>query len=408
MRLRRGRALVLFVHGTRPLELGDAPGPPGAVHDDPVAPGGVRRPAGDPDDGRREVSVEGRLRRVEPVVQPRPLPPPHARERQGHHRLRLRQGPDLHLLRLRVRRRDVPEHRQDMEVDHLLASARGVRLRRTVKHRPVRLPRDPGRALLRDLLPHPALAPPGRPRPRGLPHPLRDRPGSLLPPHARRRPQARPAHPHTPRETRPHPLKILPPAPGLQGQDELLRPQLGHLPHRLARRHRAKNQDARLLRRQRDRQAAARTRRRPRRRRLLPVAQVLPRRRRRARRHRPRLRLGKRPLLEHLRRQGQAHRPPPGPRRPPPSPTRPNHRAGGRRLDGRSPPRPAPAPTRRPSVASRAARLDLTARPRSSVACATAASSAHPPWACGPVAPHSAARRRVSSSPTGRRHAAAH
>ncbi|KAK3062803.1 hypothetical protein LTR53_019189, partial [Teratosphaeriaceae sp. CCFEE 6253] len=136
---------------------------------------------------------------------------------------------------------------------------RRLRLRQQHEHRPHRLRRQAMRRRLPLLLPGP-LRLPGLPQP-GLParrqtpaqsarldpdpHPVRHRPGALLPHPARPlRAHERPAP-----EDQPHPVQVPDRAAGAGGQDVGLGSQLGDLHVGFARADQEQDQQARLLRR---------------------------------------------------------------------------------------------------------------------------------------------------------------
>mmetsp|Transcript_82618 Transcript_82618/g.231020 ORF Transcript_82618/g.231020 Transcript_82618/m.231020 type:complete len:251 (-) Transcript_82618:290-1042(-) len=250
--MHRGGKALLPVHRARPLIWLDAPGPLDPVHDDQVAPGGFRRAARDPNDGRREVLVEGVLRR-EDRRQPDALQGPHHRECQRHHRLRLQQEQDVHLLRSGLRRPHVSEHRQDLEGGHVQHRSRRLRIRRGVEHRPVRVPGDTGGALLPVVLPGAAA----REQHHGLPHPLRHRPGSVLQSDAGHRAQVDACRPPAGWQARAAALQVLPAPAGGEGKDVGVRRDVGDLPHRHARADRDQDYEVRVLGRQGHREGAA-------------------------------------------------------------------------------------------------------------------------------------------------------
>mmetsp|Transcript_26369 Transcript_26369/g.59458 ORF Transcript_26369/g.59458 Transcript_26369/m.59458 type:complete len:310 (+) Transcript_26369:403-1332(+) len=270
----------LPVHRAGTEQRGDAPGPPGPVPLHGVAAEGVPVPPRDTDDGRREVHLQGRVRpraergrvhRTRPVPdgrQPRPLREPHHGKCARHHSVRVHQGQDLPLQRPRLRREDVPQHCPDLEGRDRQPGQRRLRVRRHVEHRQGRLPRGAGRAELRQFVPERAGVGGRRRRAGGepgLPHPVRDRPGSLLPPHEGRRPQARSEESPPRGQAGPHPLEVLPAAAGRHREDEQQRCQLGDLPHGHAGGHRKEDQGPRLLRGEGDEEAPGGARGRPRR-----------------------------------------------------------------------------------------------------------------------------------------------
>mmetsp|Transcript_133834 Transcript_133834/g.373148 ORF Transcript_133834/g.373148 Transcript_133834/m.373148 type:complete len:269 (-) Transcript_133834:374-1180(-) len=248
---RTGEA-VLPLHGPRPLVPGDAPGPPDPLHDDEVAPGRLQRPVGHPDDGRREVPLEGA---VGPGIGRRPheVSALHDRELQGHHSRWFRQEEDVHLLEPRVRRAHVPEHRAHLEGDHVQRCPCVLRVPGRQQRRAVRLLRHPGRTIL----PHVLRGAVGQPEQHVLPDPLRHRSGSLLQADARGGPQARPGEPPAPGQARPAAREVLPAPARRTGQDVGLGHQLRDLPYRSRRGDPREDPQVRLLRRARHCEGAA-------------------------------------------------------------------------------------------------------------------------------------------------------
>mmetsp|Transcript_22874 Transcript_22874/g.43165 ORF Transcript_22874/g.43165 Transcript_22874/m.43165 type:complete len:226 (+) Transcript_22874:656-1333(+) len=189
----------LPVHRPRSVLCGHAPRAPGPVPLHCVVAEGLPVPPRDPDDGRREVHLQGGVRRrtrgrrhgsgaQSHRRQPRSIRQPHDRECQGHRRVRIPGGQDLPILGPQLRGADVPQHCAHLEGRHRQSGQRNLRLRRRIEHRQDRLPGRAGRTVLRQLLPQRA----GRRRLRRgharVPHPLRHRPGSVLSAHPRHRP----------------------------------------------------------------------------------------------------------------------------------------------------------------------------------------------------------------------------
>mmetsp|Transcript_33411 Transcript_33411/g.66063 ORF Transcript_33411/g.66063 Transcript_33411/m.66063 type:complete len:354 (-) Transcript_33411:597-1658(-) len=174
------RQRLLPLHRTRAVVVRHAHGTPGSLPHDAVAAAGVRRPPGHPDDGRREVSVQGRVHGRK-RGQPRPLSRAGAGERQGHSGVRVRQTKNLSVLGSGLRRTNVSHGGENLEERHRQHGQRHLRVSGICQYWEDGVSGHTGGAQFSGRLSHRARGQ-GRETEEtyGLSHPLRHRSGSLF------------------------------------------------------------------------------------------------------------------------------------------------------------------------------------------------------------------------------------